>query len=47
MDELSDLSRYSSIASENLKSSSLHTEGNGVSINSGDSSSQKEEIAKV
>ena len=48
MDELSDLSRSSSLASENLKSSSLHTaEGNGVSINPDESSSEKAEIAKV
>ena len=48
MDELSDLSRSSSIASENVKSlSSLKIEGNGNSLNESESSTKKAEIAEA
>ena len=48
MDELSDLSRSSSMASENLTSvSSLALEGNGTSSQLSEKSVEKAEIAKV
>ena len=47
MDELSDLSRSSSIASENVSTSSLNVEGNGNSINIDEKAAGKTELAKV
>ena len=47
MDELSDLSRSSSIASENVSTSSLNVEGNGNSINIDGNAAGKTELAKV
>ena len=48
MDELSDLSRSSSMASENLTSvSSLAMEGNGTSSKLSEKSVEKAGIAKV
>ena len=48
MDELSDLSRSSSMAHENVGSSSSHpVEGNGLSTNPPENSTEKAEIAKI